>query len=150
MKSGEQGALYYLAHQKANELSALKAISEEMVSKLSQGIEDEELDALAPLFQARAQGQEAIDLLDKRMGFLVDSGYEPEAAEAERVAMEQGTIRALLIGIQGLDERAMQALTQAQAELMENMKDVRDWQKSLQAYAPPQDPEEGLQVDTLR
>lgn len=150
MKSAELGALYHLVHQKANELSALQAISQEMVSRLGEGVEDEQLDALAPLLQARAKGQAAIDLLDKRMAFLADSGYEPKAAEAERLAMEQGTIRALLINIQGLDTQAMQTLAQAQAELMENMKDVRDWQKSLQAYAQPQDPEEGIQVDTLR
>lgn len=149
--AGELGALYSLAHQKANELSALKAISEEVVFRLEQGMEeDAQLDAVAPLLQERDKGMARVDQLDKRMAFLTASGYEPEAAEAGRLALEQGTIRALLLSIQALSERGVRMLSQARDSLAESMKDVRDIQKSLQAYTSQEDEEEPRQVDTLR
>ena len=73
MKSAGEGAMYSLAHQKANELSALKAISEEMVSKLAkedEGGEGESFSGLPALLQARRERMAAIDQLDKRFTFL--------------------------------------------------------------------------------
>ena len=145
--------MYSLAHQKANELSALKAISEEMVSRLAkedEGGEGESFSDLPALLQARRERMAAIDQLDKRFTFLQNSGYEPQKAEAARIALEQGTIRALLKAIQALDAQACQALNAQKERLAESMKEVRDWQKSLQAYAGPPEEEEGRQVDTLR
>lgn len=145
--------MYSLAHQKANELSAMKAISEEMVcglAKEDEGNEGEGFSGLPALLQARGERIAAIDQLDKRFAFLQDSGYEPQEAEAARIALEQGTIRALLKAIQALDAQAGQALNAQKESLAESMKEVRDWQKSLQAYAGPPEEEEGRQVDTLR
>ena len=145
--------MYGLAHQKANELSAMKAISQEMVSRFAKEDEGDEgrgLDGLPALLQARRERMAAIDQLDKRFAFLQDSGYEPQEAEAARIALEQGTIRALLKAIQALDAQAGQALNAQKESLAESMKEVRDWQKSLQAYAGPPEEEEGRQVDTLR
>lgn len=147
--------MYSLAHQKANELSALKAISEEMVSRLAkedeggEGGEGESFSGLPALLQARRERMAAIDQLDKRFTFLQNSGYEPQKAEAARIVLEQGTIRALLKAIQALDEKAGQALNAQKERLAESMKEVRDWQKSFQAYAGPPEEEEGRQVDTL-
>ena len=145
--------MYSLAHQKANELSAMKAISEEMVcglAKEDEGNEGEGFSGLPALLQARGERIAAIDQLDKRFAFLQDSGYEPQEAEAARIALEQGTIRALLKAIQALDAQTGQALNAQKESLAESMKEVRDWQKSLQAYAGPPEEEEGRQVDTLR
>lgn len=145
--------MYSLAHQKANELSAMKAISEEVVSRLAkenEGDEGEALSGLPALLQARRERMAAIDQLDTRFAFLQNSGYEPDKAEAVRIALEQGTIRALLKAIQALDAQACQALNAQKERLAESMKEVRDWQKSLQAYAGPPEEEEGRQVDTLR
>ncbi|MEA4970113.1 MAG: hypothetical protein VB051_06200 [Candidatus Pelethousia sp.] len=153
MKSAVEGAMYSLAHQKANELSAMKAISQEMVSRLAKEDEGDEgggLDGLPALLQARRERMAAIDQLDKRFAFLQDSGYEPQEEEAARIALEQGTIRALLKAIQALDAQAGEALNAQKDRLAESMKEVRDWQKGLQAYAGPPEEEEGRQVDTLR
>lgn len=150
MSASGQGAMYSLAHQKANELSAMKAISEEMVSRLAKESDtDEHLEGIAQLLQARSARMAAIDQLDKRMEFLIASGYEPEQAEAGRIALEQGTIRALLKAIQELNTEAINTLTEQKDRLGESMKEVRDWQKGLLAYAGPEE-EEGLQVDMLR
>lgn len=149
--SKERGAMYPLAHQKANELSAMKAISEEVVFRLVQ-LEDEEeqLAAVFPLLEARGIRMQAVDQLDKRMAFLEDSGYEPHADEARRIALEQGTMLALLRSIQALDAQGIKALEEAKERLTESMKEVRDGQRSIQAYAPLPEEEEGRQVDTLR
>lgn len=146
--------MYSLAHQKANELSAMKAISQEMVSRLAKEDEGDEgsrgLDGLPALLQARRERMAVIDQLDKRFAFLQDSGYEPQETETARIALEQGTIRALLKAIQALDAQAGEALNAQKERLAESMKEVRDWQKGLQAYAGPPEEEEGRQVDTLR
>lgn len=150
MSGGKAGALYSLAHRKANALNALRAMAEELLSCLNENQEDEGLDNALSILEARGKKLKEIELLDQRMAFLADSGYTPEAAEARRVAAEGETIEALLRLIQGLDEQTSQRLYALQASLMESLKEVKDGQRSIQAYAPLPEEEEGRQVDTLR
>ncbi|MEA5058855.1 MAG: hypothetical protein VB049_02285 [Candidatus Pelethousia sp.] len=143
--------MHSLAHQKANALSAMKTITEEVVSRLEKGGEDEaQFAGILQLLDKRSAYMEAVGQLDKRFAFLQDSGYEPQAEETRRISLEQDTIRALLTCIQTLDEQGIRTLEQARCRLMESIKEVKDGRKSIQAYAPVPEEEEGRRVDTLR
>jgi hypothetical protein len=146
----ESSSLYDLAHQKANALSAMKDVSEELVSRLANAQEDDvKLAAALALFDTLDGHMKAVDKLDAQMAQLRKSGYVPQPREAVQLALEQGTIRALLKGIQALDERGIKLLDESKARLAGDMKEVKAGQKSLKAYATQQD-EECAQVDTFR
>ena len=149
--SGGKGTLYNLAHQKTNALSAIKSLSEEMVSRLAHaGENDEQFYGALSLLEARSKQMETVDQLDRRMDFLRDSGYVLQKGEAERIALERGTIFALIGSIQALDRQGIETLEKARERLMESMKEIKDGQRSLKAYTPLPEEEEGRQVDTLR
>ena len=152
MKRSEgKGSMYNLAHQKANALSAMKSLSEEMSSRLAYALEnDEQFFDACPFLEVRSKQMEAVEQLDKRMNFLRDSGYELQKGEAKRMALEWNTIAALIKSIQVLDQQGVESIRKARERLMESMKEIKDEKRSLQAYAPLPEEEEGRRVDTLR
>ncbi len=149
--AGRGGAVYKLIHDKTNAVNAIRELTETMVSKLeSSGEDDEQLTAVLSIFEQRRSFMDEADRLDRQLKFLEDSGYAPDEAEQRRIALEEETIIALLKRIQTLDTRARELILAAQENLMNELKDVRDGQRSIMAYNPVQEEEEGQQVDTRR
>ena len=143
--------MYKLIHDKTNAVNAIRELTETMVSKLeSSGEDDEQLTAVLSIFEQRRSFMDEADRLDRQLKFLEDSGYAPDEAEQRRIALEEETIIALLKRIQTLDTRARELILAAQENLMNELKDVRDGQRSIMAYNPVQEEEAGQQVDTRR
>ena len=141
--------MYSLVHQKANALAAMKMATEEMIKALPENPEDTDFQVLLDMMERRNEKIQAVNQLDRRIAFLQDSGYISSPEEEARIALEQSTIRALLEIICAQDESMMKALEEVQERLKESLKEVKDGQRSIQAYVPSQE-EEGRQVDTLR
>ncbi len=145
-----KGALYNLVHQKVNALSAMKSLSEEMVSQLANaGENDERFYGAVSLLEARGKQMDTVDQLDRRIYFLLHSGYVPQKGESERIALEDKTIQALIASIQVLDGQGVTSLEAAKKRLMNSMKEIKEGQRSTLAYATAPSEGEPHMVNTL-
>lgn len=142
--------MYKLIHDKTNAVNAIKEMTEAMVERLEHnGEDDAQMPAVLSLFEQRRSLMNDVDRLDRQLKFLEDSGYEPDAEEQRRIALEEGTIHALLKSIQAMDQHMERLILAARESLMNGLKDVKDGQRSIMAYNPLEE-EEGRQVDMRR
>lgn len=145
----ENGYMQKLLHTKANALQAIYDITQQITDSMSTMDDLETYTRIIELLNARKEQMQEIDVLDKRITFLIESGYEVREDEG-RIQAERDVIRALLQKIQALDEANNQRIQEARETLMSTMREVKDGQKSIHAYAPATDEEEGQQLDMRR
>lgn len=148
----ENGAMYTLVHEKTNAINAIKQMTEALIStleKIEKG-DDEELEVALSVLQKRKPKMDEVDSLDRRIAFLEESGYTPDAEEQRRIELDKSTTGILLNTISRLDQTVAEKALAIRDNLMDAMKDIKDSQKSIQAYAGPLEEEEGRQVDTKR
>ena len=147
-----QGAMYKLVHDRTNAILSIRQMTGELIEalKLSGEGDDGQLEIALSVLEKRRETIGQVAMLGKRIDFLAQSGYEPEEEERALIEREKPTVEALLQSIRELEDQAAAIMTAAQKELIANLREIKDGQKSLQAYAGPQDVQEGSQLDTRR
>lgn len=145
-----QGAMYRLVHDRTNAILSIREMTGELIQALTLREEgdDGQLQIALSVLEKRREAIGQVATLGKRIDFLAQSGYEPDGEEQALIEQEKPTVEALLQSIRELEDQAAGLMTAAQKELMDNLREIKDGQKSLQAYAGPQEGQEGSQLDT--
>jgi len=150
MSGAFRGAMYGLIHQKANLLAQIRIISRDLEAALARHTRGDEVAGLLEAVAKRGEKIRTLEQLTRQIAFLEDSGYQPDEDEAGRIAKEQGAIETLLKLNMEMDERLAVAIKAVQDGLMDSLREIREGQRSINAYFPMPEDEEGRQIDTLR
>lgn len=139
--------MYKLLHEKANAFQEIYTLTERLAQYLDRIAEEDTFSAVVELLSQRKAKMDEIDALNKRIRFLEESGYP--GRDQEREDAQRQLVIALLNQIQSLDEQNNAKLASARDLLVGEMKEVRDGQKSIQAYGTVEGTK-GQELDMLR
>lgn len=140
-----------LIHTKANALQEIYDLTLELNERLPRIADMAEYESILSLLDARQAKMDEVNGMDKRMRFLEESGYTPpREGDREVIERERATVRALLEKIQALDIENTALILRYRDQISGELKDIKDGQKSINAYAMPPEEEEGQTFDTRK